>query len=418
VPAGRRTWPDSPLKSFSAADDTLLHMTASEAGHNGKASRGDGGAASSAPPTEAQAIARAAWTVASTAGTTPLSTADERGITGALSTVFGYHDPVDLGALPRIASGELVRTITDPERRLELIRVLAVLALLDGGTEKGKLGIVVDMATALHVQAEFVDALTQLHLDHARWAGFDMIRANTMTIPGLPWDPDDPYGPFHPYGGDAEDPVLVARFDHLVDLPEGSLGNALYHHYKRNGYTWPGDPDGLAELWAINHDCLHLLSGYSTSAQGELLVAAFTGGQFDPHVDFMESHVLPTIMIYHLGIDINKGLNAGDKARMEDDPDWADNYEGNVHLGLDAAKLWVAIARGRTMTENLYSGHWDFWAHAPEPLEVLRSRWSIPPLDPAMAALDDDQIHREDYERPGLPAPGLVYVPVIADRAP
>lgn len=124
--------------------------------------------ASSAPPTEAQAIARAAWTVASTAGTTPLSTADERGITGARSTVFGYHDPLDLHALTPIASGELVRTITDPERRLELIRVLAVLSLLDGGIEKDKLGLVVDMATALHVQAEFVDALSQLHLDHAR----------------------------------------------------------------------------------------------------------------------------------------------------------------------------------------------------------------------------------------------------------
>ncbi len=367
---------------------------------------------------QSEAIARAAWTVASTAGTTPLSAADERGITGALATVFGSSDPIDLKALTPIASGELVRVITDPETQLELIRVLAVLALLDGGIEKDKLAIVVDAATALHVQAEFVDALTQLHLDHARWAGFDMIRANTMTIPGLPWDPDDPYGPFHPYGGDAEDHVLVARFDRLVDLPEDTLGNALYHHYKENQYTWPGDPDGLAALWAINHDCLHLLSGYSTSAQGELLVAAFTGGQFDPGVDFMESHVLPTILIYHLGIDINKGLNAGDKRRMEADPDWADNYEGNVHLGLDAAKLWVAITRGRAMTENVYSGHWDFWAHAAEPLEELRRRWSIPPLDPAMAALDDDDVHREDYARPGLPAPGLVYAPVVADQTP
>jgi len=165
-------------------------------------------------------------------------------------------------------------------------------------------------------------------------------------------------------------------------------------------WTWPGDPDGRAELWAINHDCLHVLSGYSTSAQGELLVAAFTGGQFDPHVDFMESHVLPTIMNYHLGIETNKGLNAGDKTRMEADPDWADNYEGNVRLGLDAAKLWVAIARGRATTENLYSGHWDSWTHAPEPLEDLRSRWSIPSPDPAMAALDDDQTALPDG--PGL----------------
>lgn len=369
-------------------------------------------------PRQADAIARAAWTVASAAGTTPLSPADRRGISSALATVFGHNDPVDPDQLAPIASGELVQTITDPERQLELVRILAVLALLDGGIEKEKLGLVVDIATALHVQAEFVDALTQLHLDHARWAGFDMIRANTMTIPGLPWDPDDPYGPFHPYGGDAEDPVLAARFDRLVDLDEGTLGNALYHHYKRNQYAWPGDPEGLAELWAIHHDCLHLLSGYSTSAQGELLVAAFTGGQFDPHVDFMESHVLPTILIYHLGIDINKGLNAGDKARMEADQDWADSYEGNVHLGLDAAKLWVAIARGRAMTENVYSGHWDFWAHAPESLEDLRRRWSIPPLDPALAALDDDEIHREDYERPGLPAPDLVYAPVVTDRSP
>ena len=198
--------------------------------------------ASSAPPNEAQAIARAAWTVASTAGTTPLSTADERGITGALSTVFGYHDPVYLRTLTRIASGELVRTITDPERRLELIRVLAVLALVDGGIEKDKLGIVVDMATALHVQAEFVDALTQLRLDHARWAGFDMIRANTMTIPGLPWAPDDPYGPFHPYGGDAQDPVLVARFDRLVDLPEDSLGNTLSTTTNETATPGPGTP--------------------------------------------------------------------------------------------------------------------------------------------------------------------------------
>ena len=53
----------------------------------------------------------------------------------------------------------------------------------------------------------------------------------------------------------------------------------------------------------------------------------------------MESHIIPTILIYHLGIDINKGLNAGDRSRMDADPNWADNYDGNVHLGLDAEKL-------------------------------------------------------------------------------
>ena len=36
----------------------------------------------------------------------------------------------------------------------------------------------------------------------------------------------------------------------------------------------------MAEAWATRHDSLHVLSGYSTSAAGQLLVAAFTGAQF------------------------------------------------------------------------------------------------------------------------------------------
>ena len=82
----------------------------------------------------------------------------------------------------------------------------------------------------------------------------------------------------------------------------------------------------------------------------------------------MESHIVPTILIYHLGIDINKGLNAGDRDRMDSDPTWADNYDGNVHLGFDAEKLWVAWERGRAMTENVYSG----------PLGLLGSRGDAP----------------------------------------
>ena len=368
---------------------------------------------------EPTVLARAAFTVASTGGTTPLSEADRRAIVSALPTVFGCSPPpdADVDSLDCVASGDLVRRIADPERRLELVRVLAVLALLDGAVEKGKLGIVLDVATSLHVHGEFVDALYQLTLDHARWARFDMIRAGTMTVPGIPWDPEDPYGPYHPSGGEAADPVLAARYERLAEMEEGTLGHAFFHRYRASDYEFAGHPDGLAELWATRHDCLHLLSGYSTSAQGELLVAGFTGGQFDPGVDFMESHVLPTILIYHLGIDINKGLNAGDKRRMEADPEWAENYDGNVHLGLDAEKLWLAIARGRAMAVNLFSGHWDFWAQAAVPLEELRERWRIPPLDPAMAALDDDDIRREDYVRSGLAPPGRVFSPVVADRS-
>jgi hypothetical protein len=333
-----------------------------------------------------------------------------------MTTVFGQSAIHDIDAVSTVSSGEVVRSIEDGDLRLNVVRVLAVVALLDGMIEKEKISLVLDFASALHVHAEFVDALHQLHLDHARWVGYDMIRANVFTIPGVPWQPDDPYAPFLPYGDAGADPVLSERYEHLSSLDPGTFGREFFDHYKENGYAFPGNTEGLVESWATPHDCLHVLSGYSTSAQGELLVAAFTGGALDSSIDFMESHIVPTILIYHLGIDINKGLNAGDRDRIDADPSWADNYNGNVHLGLDAEKLWTAWERGTAMTENVYSGHWDFWARVATPLGELRDRWGILELDPTLAAVDDDAVCRDDFKRAGLPSPPAVSSTPIADR--
>lgn len=87
-----------------------------------------------------------------------------------------------------------------------------------------------------------------------------------------------------------------------------------------------------------------------------------------------------------------------------------------MHLGLDAAKLWVAWRRGAATTEDVYSGHWDFWAVVDEQVEDLRRRYRIPPLDPADAALADDEVRRQDFVRPGLPRPPAVSTVGVADR--
>lgn len=366
----------------------------------------------------AAALANAAYTVASSGGALPLSVADRAAISSALRTVFGRHEALDTDTLATVDSVDLVRIVEEPSTRLDLIRVLAVIALLDGAVEQTKLQLVLDIASALHVHDEFIDALQQLSINHVRWAAYDMIRANVATIPGVPWDPDDPYGPFMPYHGDAVDSPLQVRYERLGDLTERSFGAAFHQHYITNRFAFAGSEQSLIEAWATPHDSLHVLSGYSTSAQGELLVAAFTGGMLGPHVDPMESHVLPTILIYHLGIDINKGLNAGDRERMLVDPSWRDNYDGNVHLGLDAQKLWAAWQRGQEMKVNLYDGHWDFWAQAAVPLEELRERYAISPLDPAQASIDDEHVRRSDFERPGVsPPPPISSVP-ISDHPP
>src|SRR5664279_4789027 len=115
-------------------------------------------------PQQAAVIVRAASTVATTGGTTPLSAADRRGVTSAMATVFGETSVPDVDTLKPVSSGELVRVLDEHDLRLDLVRVLAVLALLDGTVEKAKIDLVLDFASALHVHADFVDGLQQLQL--------------------------------------------------------------------------------------------------------------------------------------------------------------------------------------------------------------------------------------------------------------
>lgn len=358
----------------------------------------------SVPDAAADAIVRALYTVASGGGTEPLSEADRRGIRGAHRTVLGRDGAVDPDQLTVIEPAELAEAVTDGDARLDTLRMAAVMAIVDAVIDDEKLQAVLDFADAFGIETGFVRSFAAMKGNDLPTLATEMVRANVESIPGLPWVPDDPFKAFLPYG-DAPDPELEARYRALADKPAGTLGRAFYEHYHRNGFSFPGAPTAVAAVWGTPHDSMHVLSGYDTSPQGEVLVSAFTGGQLSQDPDPFESNVLPSAITYHMGIELNKGINVGDRERMARDPSWRDNYEGNVHLGLDPAKLWVAWQRGREMTVDLFSGHWDFWRYVDAPLDELRAEWNIPPLDPADAATPDDQIDPELFRRPGLPLP-------------
>lgn len=360
-----------------------------------------------ATATEAEAIVRAMKGIADAGGTEPLSSMDERGLATAWSIVFGLDDVVPTDDLEPIDPTDLARLVTDPALRRLAVQLVTVMSFVDGVVDQTKLQRILDTAQALGVDARFVTAIRHLTENDIPWAGLDMLRANVESIPGMTWDPDDPMAAFLPYRDGHDRPDLVARYDALGDLPEGTLGNAFFHHYRDNHFGFPGEPWGVVEAWGTPHDTLHLLSGYSTSAQGELLVAVFNGASLSRPDDLMESHVLPVIFTYHLGIELNKGINKGDRERMDRDPSWRDNFEGNVHLGLDPAKLWRSWERASAMTTDVFSGHWDFWAEAATPLDELRARYGIAPLAPEDAALDDHEVRRADFLRPGQPLPEI-----------
>ena len=60
----------------------------------------------------------------------------------------------------------------------------------------------------------------------------------------------------------------------------------------------------MNEMFGTPHDCTHVIWGYDTTPQGELLVSTFTSRM---HPVFpMAGHVLPVIYSWHVGIEFNK----------------------------------------------------------------------------------------------------------------
>ena len=129
-----------------------------------------------------------------------------------------------------------------------------------------------------------------------------------------------------------------------------------------------GEPEALNEAFTCPHDSTHLLSGYSTSPQGELLVSTFTAGMHP--LESIAGHILPVIFSWHLGIELNPV---------------AGKWTGALHPG----KFWVAWERGAETMGDPFGADWDFWAVAPVAVVDLQRRFRIPPLAPGDAATDD-----------------------------
>ena len=71
-------------------------------------------------------------------------------------------------------------------------------------------------------------------------------------------------------------PELEARWAALRELPEGSLGRAVWELYDSRGFALPGTATGVSAYLA-QHDFVHVLADYGTNLKGELEVFAFIG---------------------------------------------------------------------------------------------------------------------------------------------
>lgn len=313
-------------------------------------------------PEAVDAVLRAMRLVATGDGRHPLSDVARDAIVDAHTTVFGGAGALDVAALPPIDGEELAGAVGSGARE-RASEILAVMAVVDGVVDPARLDVAQAFAAAMGLDEPFLRDLRAIEVGDVAAARSDIVARNIRSFTGR-WMGDDIDGWLMPYR-DAPDEALHARYEGLAACAPGTFGHEFRQFYVKNKFDFPGRPDSANEAFTTPHDSAHVLSGYDTSLQGELLVSTFTAGMHP--TDAMTAHVLPVILSWHLGIELAE-------------------FAGSATGKLDARKFWIAWDRGdRTLGDTLRHD-WDFWEHVHDPLDEVRGIMGVPPLQPEDAA--------------------------------
>ena len=319
---------------------------------------------------ETDATLRAMRQVASGDGAEPLTDIDRAALAAAYAVVFRGEGELDPGDLPAITPEDFATTISAVNRE-HAAGFVAVMATVDGVVDAARIDTARRYVEALGLHEVYMRDLVDLVERRFAEVRADVTRHNEASFAGhyLHESIDQWIGLYreHP------DPALHERFDTLRASRPGTFGRAFADFYLVNAFAFPGVPEAPNQQFAVPHDAAHVLSGYDTSVQGELLVSTFTAGMH--RVDALAAHIVPAIMSFHMAVPIA-------------------DFAGAASGTLDPRKFWVAWSRGDQLTGDTLDHGWDFWAHVDEPLDAVRAAMGVPPLDPADAA---DGVYPEWY---------------------
>lgn len=315
------------------------------------------------PRPVADAILGAMEAVALVHGEAGMTPKDRRTIAAAGRIAFGFDEEAAMTPLPVRTPDELARVLTDAGQARVACRVLSIMTAVDMTLDHDKVALVREYAGALDVHEDYLEVLRESVNDEMSSAAACMIRKNLLSFPALDHGVGDALDAFLPYRDGREDPELAARYAALGELPEHTFGWAFWDHFHRNGFAFPGAPDGLSEGFTTPHDSSHVMAGYSTSQAGEICVSTFIGAMHPDHP--MAAEILPVLFSWHMDIKLNE-------------------IAGSFRGAFEPERFWTAWDRGHGMRVDLLDADWDFWEATEVPLDELREQYGLAPAVPEL----------------------------------
>ncbi len=310
-------------------------------------------------PDEGLQCLRAMRTVVARAGVVPPAS---RALMNAAQKMLMALD-VDLDSLPPITPDELKRRITTPGLGEQLVQGMIVNILADGEPDPAAFERLQSFATALGISIPalrtvrlFIEKnMLLFRLDFMRRSHIaDMVKDTYRHHGGLRAVAEALLG----LRGMHEDKALAARFLALGDLPKDTLGYAYFDHCRSHGFAFPGERNGFP-LAGVYHDMAHVLSGYGTAPEEELLVGAFSAA-------FKKTN--PFYLLLLVSFLWGAGINVTPLAQP--------HLPGLMAKDGLAERFLQALDRGGRVNTDL-SDNWDFWPYLPLPLPEARQRLGI-----------------------------------------
>ncbi|HYQ14625.1 MAG TPA: hypothetical protein VEQ58_02675, partial [Polyangiaceae bacterium] len=192
-------------------------------------------------------------------------TAAEADFIEGVAKLHGQH--VVASELLPIALDELSAVLIEPQRRKRAVQLAIVTSLIEGQADERAARAVERLAAALQVPEGGLAVLNGVAHGRAMLARIDVLRRMrhfverstgrgmfSLALPALL--------------GLNESEAVAARYWALGKLPPGTLGRALYDHYREHGFALPGEKHGVPEQMLF-HDIGHVFSGYGVDPQGE-----------------------------------------------------------------------------------------------------------------------------------------------------
>ena len=274
----------------------------------------------------------------------------------AARETIGVGQDVDIHA--PITGEAFAAEVEDKQIRLQAITAMVIMSVLDEDPNPQDADFIEAFAQPLGVSSSELKNLRQIvdgdlfhfQLDVAR-------RVWLLDHVKLKWKKGGMKWLVRTVGaklGVKENTAVADRYRALAAYPEGTVGRLYYDHMREVGFPLPGEK-GSQEESVIIHDLTHLLSGYDTSPEGEVMTASFSAGNRDKEPF---TYIFFVICQHHLG-----NLKAP--------------FAYTTTGLFDAAASVKALKRGSEVNTDLSIG-WDPWTIMHMPLDEARASLNVP----------------------------------------